>query len=176
MNLRLKRPSIPRGFLQDSCYREGGIGRGEVSAGAREMSRVKKSQNPSFRAGRTPRAETRAGGRRSVPNTPPAQRVQLICSVPADDRTNYPTEDSRCGQSSAQIRSGSRTRDCPTATRGFAGFYTHLDGDLAVALEPLELSGSLLDDLMLDEGSDLLSGERDARRQRHSDGARSGIY
>jgi len=41
-----------------------------------------------------------------------------------------------------------------SATRGFAGFYTHLDGDLAVALEPLELSGSLLDDLMLDEGSD----------------------
>jgi len=112
LNLRLKRPSIPRGFLQDSCYREGGIGRGEVSVGAREMSRVKKSQNPSFRAGRTPRAETRAGGRRSVPNTPPAQRVQLICSVPADDRTNYPTEDSRCGQSSAQIRSGSRPRDC----------------------------------------------------------------
>lgn len=63
-----------------------------------------------------------------------------------------------------------------SATRGFAGFYTHLDGDLAVALEPLELSGSLLDDLMLDEGSDLLSGERDGRRQRHSDGARSGIF
>lgn len=116
------------------------------------------------------------GGRQSVPNTPPAQRVQPTCSVPADYRTNYPTEDSRCGQSSAQIRSGSRPRDRPTATRGFAGFYTHLDGDLAVALEPLELSGSLLDDLMLDEGSDLLSGERDVRRQRHSDGARSGIF
>ena len=123
MNLRLKRPSIPRGFLQDSCYREGGIGRGEVSAGAREMSRVKKSQNPSFRAGRTPLAETRVGGRQSVPNTPPTQRVQPTCSVPADYRTNYPTEDSRCGQSSAQIRSGSHATvplplvDLPDSTR-----------------------------------------------------------
>lgn len=70
-----------------------------------------------------------------------------------------------------RIIEGSAARDSR-----FAGALTHLDGDLAVALEPLELSGSLLDDLMLDEGSDLLSGERDARRQRHSDGARSGIY
>ena len=46
MNLRLKRPSIPRGFLQDSCYREGGIGRGEVSAGAREIEQGEKIPEP----------------------------------------------------------------------------------------------------------------------------------
>jgi len=57
----------------------------------------------------------------------------------------------------------------------FAGISTHLDGDLAVALEPLELKGSLLDDFMLDEGSDLLRGGRDARRQRDGDGARRGF-
>jgi hypothetical protein len=44
LNLRLKRPSIPRGFLQDSCYREGEGWERARSAGAGdgEMSRRKK--------------------------------------------------------------------------------------------------------------------------------------
>ena len=144
------------------------LSRGGNREGARSarvpvrLSRVKKSQNPSFRAGRTPLAETRVGGRQSVPNTPPTQRVQPTCSVPADYRTNYPTEDSRAADRAARrsVR-GLVHATVPLPLVDLPDSTTHLDGDLAVALEPLELSGSLLDDLMLDEGSDLLSGERD---------------
>lgn len=48
MNLRLKRPSIPRGFLQDSCYREGeGWERARLARVLRD-EQEKKAQNPSF--------------------------------------------------------------------------------------------------------------------------------
>ena len=122
-----------------------------------------------------PRAENRAGGRRAFPNTPHAPRMRPVYSVASGARTNSRTEDSRRARLRADpfgVSSRTRLRCLPLC---FAGISTHLDGDLAVALEPLELKGSLLDDFMLDEGSDLLRGGRDARRQRDGDGARRGF-
>ena len=122
-----------------------------------------------------PRAENRAGGRRAFPNTPHAPRMRPVYSVASGDLTNSRTEDSRRARLRADpfgVSSRTRLRCLPLC---FAGISTHLDGDLAVALEPLELKGSLLDDFMLDEGSDLLRGGRDARRQRDGDGARRGF-
>ena len=122
-----------------------------------------------------PRAENRAGGRRAFPNTPHAPRMRPVYSVASGDGTNSRTEDSRRARLRADpfgVSSRTRLRCLPLC---FAGISTHLDGDLAVALEPLELKGSLLDDFMLDEGSDLLRGGRDARRQRDGDGARRGF-
>ena len=122
-----------------------------------------------------PRAENRAGGRRAFPNTPHAPRMRPVYSVASGDGTNSRTEDSRRARLRADpfgVSSRTRLRCLPLC---FAGISTHLDGDLAVALEPLELKGSLLDDFMLDEGSDLLRGGRDARRQRGGDGARRGF-
>lgn len=101
--------------------------------------------------------------------------MRPVYSVASGDRTNSRTEDSRRARLRADpfgVSSRTRLRCLPLC---FAGISTHLDGDLAVALEPLELKGSLLDDFMLDEGSDLLRGGRDARRQRDGDGARRGF-
>lgn len=101
--------------------------------------------------------------------------MRPVYSVASGDLTNSRTEDSRRARLRADpfgVSSRTRLRCLPLC---FAGISTHLDGDLAVALEPLELKGSLLDDFMLDEGSDLLRGGRDARRQRDGDGARRGF-
>lgn len=138
------------------------------------MSRRKKPRTLVSVEDAKPRAENRAGGRRAFPNTPHAPRMRPVYSVASGDRTNSRTGESR----RARLRAdpfGVSSRTTPLLALCYAGISTHLDGDLAVALEPLELKGSLLDDFMLDEGSDLLRGGRDARRQRDGDGARRGF-
>ena len=155
--------------------RGGGMGTGEVSASGGETEQEKKAQNPSFCRGWQSRGRrtARAVDERFRTRLMPRACVRCIRLRPATAQTL--ARKTRAARGCARIRSGSRPARLRCLPLCFAGISTHLDGDLAVALEPLELKGSLLDDFMLDEGSDLLRGGRDARRQRDGDGARRGF-
>ena len=151
------------------------MGTGEVSASGGETEQEKKAQNPSFCRGWQSRGRrtARAVDERFRTRLMPRACVRCIRLRPATAQTL--ARKTRAARGCARIRSGSRPARDSAACHCVAGISTHLDGDLAVALEPLELKGSLLDDFMLDEGSDLLRGGRDARRQRDGDGARRGF-